>query len=185
MKKFILILIAITTIGSTLQAQKVFYTKSGNIDFFSTTPMENIEAKNNQVVSFIKTDKGTLSFGLLVKSFKFKNALMEEHFNENYAESDKFPKAKFKGHIINISEINFYKNGTYNAKINGELTFHGVSQNINISAILTVNGDKLKGTSNFKLVPSDYNISIPNVVKDKIAKEITVKVNIDYEIYKK
>ncbi len=185
MNKYILIFIAFLAIGSTVSAQKTFYTKSGYIGFFSTTPLENIEARNNQVVSFIKTDKGSLSFGLLVKSFKFKNALMEEHFNENYAESDKFPKAKFKGTITNLNEIDFDKDGVYNAEIHGKITFHGVSKEVNVKSTLTVNENKLKGKSTFYLKPSDFNIDIPSVVRAKIAKEITINVDIDYKIYKK
>lgn len=185
MKKYILVFIAFIAIVTSSSAQKTFFTKSGYIGFFSTTPMENIEAKNNQVVSFIKTEKGSLSFGLLVKSFKFKNALMEEHFNENYAESDKFPKAKFKGTITNLSEIDFDKNGTYNAKVEGKIKFHGVNKNVTIDAKLIVNEDNLKATSTFYLKPSDFDIAIPSVVKEKIAKEITVNVDIDYKIYKK
>ncbi len=185
MKKYIFIYIAFLAISSSLSAQKTFYTKSGYIGFFSTTPLENIEAENNQVVSFIKTDKAAVSFGLLVKSFKFKNALMEEHFNENYAETDKFPKAKFKGKITNISDIDFDKNGTYNADVSGKIKFHGVTKDIDIKAKLTVDGDELKAISTFFLKPSDFDIKIPSVVREKIAKEITVKVDVEYKIYKK
>ncbi len=185
MKKYILIFIAFLAISAGLSAQKTFYTKSGYIEFFSTTPLENIEAKNNQVVSFIKTDKGTVSFGLLVKSFKFKNALMEEHFNENYAETDKFPKAKFKGTITNLSDIDFGKNGTYDANISGKIKFHGVTKDIDIKAKLTVDRDELIANSTFYLKPSDFDIAIPSVVREKIAKEMTIKVDVDYEIYKK
>ncbi len=168
----------------SMNAQKTFYTKSGYIGFFSSTPLENIDARNNQVVSFIKTADGSLNFGLLVKSFKFKNALMEEHFNENYAESDKYPKAKFKGKILNLDEINFDKDGTYNADIEGKLTFHGVTNKIKLKNVkLTVSGDKLKGEATFTAKPEDYKIDIPSVVRGKIAKEITINVKIDYSIY--
>jgi len=185
MKKIILIFIAFIAIGSTVSAQKTFFTKSGYIGFFSSTPLENIEARNNQVVSFIKTEKGAISFGLLVKSFKFKNALMEEHFNENYAETDKFPKAKFKGIITNLSDIDFNKDGTYNAKIKGKLTFHGVTKEVNADGVFVLKGDKLKATSTFYLKPADFDIAIPRIVREKIAKQMTVKVDIDYNIYKK
>ena len=175
----------IISLGSVVNAQKVFFTKSGAIDFFSKTALENVEAKNNQTVSFLKTEKGDLSFGVLMKSFKFKNALMEEHFNENYIESDKFPKAKFKGKITNLSEIDFDKNGNYKANIEGELSMHGVTNKISTNANLIIEGDKIKATSTFKAKPADYKIIIPAIVREKIAKEITVNVNIDYKLYKK
>ena len=180
---FIIFLFAITVVSN---AQKIFYTKSGYVGFFSSTPLENIDARNNQVVSFLKTGDGSLNFGLLVKSFKFKNALMEEHFNENYAESDKYPKAKFKGKILNIDEIDFDKPGKYTAKVEGKLTFHGVTNPIKLDDVqLEVDGVEVKGKATFKVKPEDYNIKIPSVVRGKIAKEITVKVDMDYKLYKK
>ncbi|HEB61958.1 MAG TPA: YceI family protein [Bacteroidetes bacterium] len=186
MKQITLSIVAFLVFTLSLSAQKTFYTKSGYIGFFSSTPLENIDARNNQVVSFLKTADGSLNFGLLVKSFKFKNALMEEHFNENYAESDKYPKAKFKGKILNLNDIDFDKNGTYIANIEGKLTFHGVTNKIKLNNVkLIVSGDKLKGKVSFKVKPEDYKIEIPAVVKGKIAKEITIKVEIDYSIYKK
>ncbi|HHH53235.1 MAG TPA: YceI family protein, partial [Bacteroidetes bacterium] len=112
--------------------------------------------------------------------------LMEEHFNENYAQSYKYPKAKFKGKIVNLEDINFGKDGTYTAKVEGKLTFHGVTNNISLDDVkLTVKGDKLKGEASLKAKPEDYNIEIPSIVRGKIAKEITVKVEIDYSLYKK
>lgn len=186
MKHLTFSIIAFLFLAVSVNAQKTFYTKSGYIGFFSSTPLENIDARNNQVVSFLKTADGSLNFGLLVKSFKFKNALMEEHFNENYAQSDKYPKAKFKGKILNLEDINFGKDGTYTAKVEGKLTFHGVTNNISLDDVkLTVKGDKLKGEASFKAKPEDYNIEIPSIVRGKIAKEITVKVEIDYSLYKK
>ncbi len=186
MKQITLSIVVFLICTLSLNAQKTFYTKSGYIGFFSSTPLENIDARNHQVVSFLKTADGSLNFGLLVKSFKFKNALMEEHFNENYAESDKYPKAKFKGKIVNLSDIDFNNNGTYIAKVEGNLTFHGVTNSIKIDNVnLTVNDNKLSGKASFKVKPEDYNIEIPSVIRDKIAKEITINVEIDYSIYKK
>lgn len=172
-------------ISSSIDAQKIFYTKSGAIDFFSKTALENVEAKNNQTVSFLKTETGDLSFGVLMKSFTFKNALMEEHFNENYIESDKYPKAKFKGKITNLSDIDFNKNGTYKANVEGKLTLHGVTNNIITTADLVIEGDNVTATSTFMAKPADYKVIIPAIVREKIAKEMTVNVNIDYKLYKK
>ena len=185
MKKQIIFLITFLTFAATASAQGTFFTKSGTVEFFSTTPMEDIEATNRQAVGFLKTDQGSISFGVLVKSFKFKNALMEEHFNENYAESDTYPKAKFKGKITNLSEIDFNKNGTYEAQVTGNLSFHGVTQEVTVTSTLTISDDGILAVSTFKLKPEDFNIDIPSIVRSKIAKEITVKLDIDYKLYKK
>src|SRR5437868_4715809 len=93
-----------------LFAQKV-YTKNGNISFFSKSPIENISANNNQVMSVLSVPTGEMQFSVLIKSFHFEKALMEEHFNENYLESNKFPKAIFKGAVLDMSKINLAKDG--------------------------------------------------------------------------
>ncbi len=186
MKKSILTIIVTLFIVFSLNAQKTFFTKSGFIGFFSSTPLENIDARNHQVVSFLKTADGSLNFGVLVKSFKFKNALMEEHFNENYAESDKYPKAKFKGRILHIDNIDFDKDGSNTAVVEGKLTFHGATNTIKLNNVeLIVSGDKLKGKASFLVKPEDYNIEIPAIVRGKIAKEITVNIEIEYNLYRK
>ena len=166
-------------------AQQIIYTKSANIRFYSSTPLENIEAITKEGTSFINTDKGEVIFSLLIKSFRFEKALMEEHFNENYLESDKFPKGSFKGNIINKSEINFAKDGNYTARINGEMTIHGVTKPVNIISALNIKNGKVSGSSSFKIKPADYNIQIPSLVKGKIADVIEVNVNANYEPYKK
>lgn len=185
MKKYVLSLISIALIVSGAFAQNTYFTKSGKIDFFSKATAENIEANNNQVVSTLKTESGELNFGVLVKSFKFKNALMEEHFNENYMESTKFPKATFKGKIDNLSAIDFKKKGSYSANVSGELTIHGVTKDITATAQLEVKDKTIVAVSNIKVKPADYNITIPDLVKDNIAKELSVDINLNYEIYTK
>jgi polyisoprenoid-binding protein YceI len=110
---------------------------------------------------------------------------MEEHFNENYMESDKFPKSTFKGSISNIKDVNFAKDGTYKVSTAGTLTMHGVSKQVTIPATITIKGGKISASSTFMVLLSDYNIAIPSVVKDKIAKDIKITVNCDYELYVK
>jgi hypothetical protein len=162
-----------------VSAQK-FISKNGHIWFYSNTPLETIEAHNQQVVSILDISNGDIAFNLLVKAFTFKRALMQEHFNENYIESDKYPKSSFKGKITNLDNINFRKDGTYNAEISGELTIHGVTKSIKVTGTFEVKGEKITGKSKFEVLPKDYGILIPSVVQNKFAKQMDVNVDITY-----
>lgn len=182
--KYCLLLFAFV-LNSSTQAQDLFYTKSGKIRFFSTTPLEDIEAVNREATSFLNTQTGELQFSVLIKGFKFQKALMEEHFNENYMESDKFPKATFKGSITNLPAVDWGKDGTYTVKLSGDLTIHGVTRKETFDGTLTVKGNSITSNSVFRVKPADYGIKIPAIVSDKIAESIEVTVNAAYEPYKK
>jgi polyisoprenoid-binding protein YceI len=160
-----------------LNAQK-FMTKNGYIGFYSHTPVEDIKGDNNQVASILDASTGEIVFQVLMKSFKFEKALMEEHFNENYAESEKFPKSTFKGKVANLSEVNFAKPGLYKATVSGDLTIHGVTKNISEPGEIEITGNGVNARSKFVIIPEDYNIQIPSVVRENIAKEITVTVDV-------
>lgn len=165
-----------------VQAQK-YMTKNGNIKFYSETPMETIEATNNQVNAALDTQTGDLVFKILIKSFVFPKALMQEHFNENYLESDKFPNAMLKGRVTNLSVIDFSKEGTYEALIEGDLTIHNVTKKISEKGTFTVKaGDKIHGNSKFNVKPADYEIKIPGAVVNNIAE--TIEVTVDIELSK-
>ena len=181
-KTTIIIIIALFNI--TASAQK-YFTRSGRIVFFSKAPVENIEATNNEVSSILDTQKGDVVFIVLVKSFKFKKALMEEHFNENYMESNTFPKADFKGAITNLSTINFSKDGTYPATVKGDLTIHGVTKNVELPGTVTVAQGMIVAHSKFSVKVKDYNIKIPSTVINNIAETIDITVDCKYEPYKK
>ncbi len=176
-------IIAILLIGMTVtisvQAQK-YMTKNGNIKFYSETPIETIEATNNQVNSALDSKTGDLVFKVLIKSFQFEKALMQEHFNENYMESDKFPNSTFQGKVTNLSSIDFTKEGSYDATIEGDLTIHGVTKKISAKGTFTVKaGDKVHGFSKFNVKPSDYDIKIPELVVKNIAESIEVTVDVE------
>lgn len=166
-------------------SQDKFISKKGHIWFFSHTPVENIEAHNNESAMVLDVKTGDISVQLLMKSFKFQRALMEEHFNENYIESSKFPKGEFKGKIKNITEIDFSKNGSYKVTVEGNLTMHGVSKNISEKGTIEVKDGKLMVKAKFTVIPRDFAISIPDLVKDKIAKSMEVNVDVTLELYKK
>jgi polyisoprenoid-binding protein YceI len=153
-------------------------TKTGFIGFYSKTSLEDIKAENNQVYAVLDPASHHLAFALLVKGFIFPKELMQEHFNENYAESDKYPKATFSGTCS--GDLDLTKEGTYQVVIKGDLTFHGVTKPLETTAQIGVRKDKVSAASAFKLKPEDFNIAIPGIVRDKIAPEISVKVQADW-----
>ena len=176
MKKLLFLGFLSFLVISTINAQK-FYTKNGKISFFSSASMENIEAHNRSVSTVVDAGTGDVQFSVLMKGFEFKKALMQEHFNEKYVESDKFPKSSFTGKIVNNGDIRYAVNGTYNAQVKGKLTIHGVTREVDIPGTITVTDGKLSIRSTFNVLVADYNISIPKIYKDNIAKSIRVSVD--------
>ena len=180
MKRIIFLLGVSFAVLNTSAAQN-YFTKNGMLSFFSKSALENITAVNNQVVSVLNTTTGETKFSAIIKGFKFKKALMQEHFNENYMESDKYPKATFSGTITDPGKISFTKDGDYNVNVSGDLAMHGVTKKISAPTTITVRSGKLTGTSTFTVLLADYNISVPKLVENNIAKSIEIKVNCSYE----
>ena len=178
MKRLIFLLI-LSCLLFTANAQK-YMTKNGFIGFFSHTSMEDVKADNNQVNSILDISTGDLVFQVLIKSFHFERALMEEHFNENYMESEKFPTATLKGKIINLASVDFSKSGTYDVTVEGYLTRRDVTNKISTKGTLEVVSGGINANSKFKIVPEDYKIQIPGVVRDKINKDLEVTVSMKY-----
>jgi hypothetical protein len=164
-----------------LQAQDVYMTRKGQVSFFSKTAMENIDAVNNEVASALNLQTGEVGFSILIKGFHFERALMEEHFNENYMESDQIPKASFKGRIDNIAAVNISKDGSYAVTAEGDLTIHGITKKVSIPGTVLIKGGQLQLLSRFKIAPKEYNIKIPSLVADKIEEAISVSVDCKYE----
>ncbi|MAY84119.1 MAG: polyisoprenoid-binding protein [Flavobacteriales bacterium] len=160
-------------------AQK-YMTQNGTIQFFSETPVENIEAVNNQVSSVIDMETGNLVFKLLMKAFTFEKALMQEHFNEKYVESEKFPRSTFKGQIKDFDKSK-YTEGKHEVIVVGELTIHGVTQKVEAPGTIEIKGDQLIVNSTFTVEVADYEIKIPSTVSDNIAKTIEIQVEAEYD----
>ncbi len=179
-----LLVLAIALFTMNVNAQ-VYLTRNGKVTFFSYAPLENIEAVNNEVSGILDAKKGELAFAVLIKSFNFKKALMEEHFNENYMESNTYPKASFKGNITDMNKINFTKDGTYQVTINGDLFIHGVTNKIEAAGTITINVGVINASSKFSVKVKDYNIKIPSLVENKIAETIDVTVYCKYDQSKK
>lgn len=175
MKKIFLIASVLIAGGLCVNGQ-TYMTRTGKIDFDATTKSspEKIEAKNNEVACIVDAKTGDLRFQVLIKSFKFERELMQEHFNENYMESDKFPKSEFKGKITNLSEVKFDKSGTYDVKATGKLTIHGVTKDVDVTGFIIVKSNSLILHSKFSVNLSAYNISVPAVVADKVDKSAAI-----------
>ncbi|AMS28148.1 hypothetical protein AEM51_09180 [Bacteroidetes bacterium UKL13-3] len=174
MKKSILTIasIAFMTIGAKAQ---LFSTSTGNIYFFSKTPVENIEAKSLQTLSVLNVATKELVFRVTNTTFKFPNKLMEEHFNEKYIESEKYPNSTFKGKIN--EDIDLTKDGDYQVTVSGKLNIHGVEQDRTIPGTISVKDGAITLLSEFKVKEVDHKIQIPKLVLAKIAEEIDVKVD--------
>jgi hypothetical protein len=164
-------------LATAIHAQGKFYTKSGKISFFSSTALEDIAAINKNVIAVLDPKTGDLQFAALMKGFEFKKALMQEHFNADYVESDKFPKAEFKGQIANNSDVKYSADGNYTVKVKGKLTIHGVSQDVETSGTVTVKEGKPTLSSTFNVLVADYDITIEKLYQDNIAKSIKVTVD--------
>lgn len=162
-----------------IHAQK-YITKNGFISFYSETPIETIQAANNQVNAALDAETGAMVFKVLMKSFEFPKALMQEHFNENYVESDKYPNSTFVGKVTNFKDIDFSREGTYDAMVEGELTIHNVTRKISEKGTFIVKSqDNVQGKCKFNVKVEDYDIRIPRAVVANIAETIEVTVDID------
>lgn len=162
---------------STSQSQSVFVTNNGSAKFFSTAPLEDIEANNDKVFSLLDVKKKSIGVSILIKAFEFEKKLMQEHFNENYLESDKYSKAHFFGTI----NFNLPREGSYTeGNVSGEITIHGVKKPIDIPVRIEKNGDSYSLNSVFKIRVKDFRIKIPKVVVRNIAEVVEVSFKLNY-----
>lgn len=178
MKRLLLLLLLLLPEGPPAHAQGRYLTKTGLVSFFSASPIENIEARNQQVAAMLDLGTSQLAFSMLVKGFVFKRTLMQEHFNENYMESDKFPKATFAGHFVGLDASQLATAGPHPAQVEGDLTLHGVTHRIQVPATVELRGRQLLAQATFSVASADYNIEIPLLVRNNIAKIISVHVDL-------
>lgn len=168
------LMVGVLLLGTVANAQ-VFLTNDGEVSFFSKTPLEDISAVSKKAQGALNIGTGDVLFKIPIKSFKFPNGLMEEHFNENYLESDKFPEATFRGKLN--EKLDLTKDGTYKATAKGQFTLHGVTKERTLEGNITVAGGKASLKSEFGVLLVDHNIERPTVVLMKIAEKIDVKAN--------
>lgn len=184
MKKAVVIL-SFALIQLTGFSQSTYFTRSGHVCFVSHTDIIDIDANNHQVAGFLNIETGKIQFAVLIKSFGFSLATAKEHFNESYMESDKFPKATFKGEILNIDSLDLNKNGICSVRVKGDITIKGITKNIEVKGELTIDNEQINAISEFELSIADFNISVPKLVENKVAKNVQIKVNMNYSMYKK
>ena len=174
MKRFLITLFIFVSTFAT--AQKLTVEKS-KIVFFSDAAIEDITAENKKASGIFNTDNGEIVFSIPVNAFKFAKALMEEHFNEKYMESDKFPKATFQGKVEGFDK----NSNSQSANAIGKLTIHGVTKDVEIPGTITIQGNKLQMNSKFMVKLADYNIAIPQLLWQNIAEQVEVTVDFGFK----
>jgi hypothetical protein len=173
-------LIAFILVSNFVFSQKMS-TRTGETKFEASMPtFEEVAGTNNTVSCVFETSTSEFASLVLVKSFKFKSPLMEEHFNENYMESTTFPKSTFKGKVLSFE----YSQLTATAKsydLEGDLTIHGVTKKIKTKILLSLKNGNVIATGSFTVKPTDYNIEIPSLVKKKISENVKISFNFNLE----
>ncbi len=176
-KTVLLLAVALLTFSFEAQAQDRYVSSKTHIKFFSTTPVEDIEANNYASVSTIDPNTGVVVFSVPIQSFEFEKAMMQEHFNnEHFLESSVYPKSKFKATILNLDEIDFKKDGEYQAEIEGEMTIKDLTNSLKESGTITIVDQTLTVNAVFDLVLADYGITFneSEMVSKKIAKSVQI-----------
>jgi len=171
----------LASISNFTFSQNRYYTKTGTISFTAGTSTEDIDAINKSVTSIFDTSTGEIEFAVLIKGFEFRRGLMQEHFNENYLESEKFQKSIFKGKFDDASKINFKKDGTYSTMVTGILEIHNVKKDVKVSGNISVEKGTISSTATFNILLEDYDIKIPEAVKDKISPTVSIKMYCTYK----
>lgn len=183
MKKITILIAAIMlSISVLVDAQARFISRSGHINFFSTTPAEDITADNFNVTSTMNTETGEVMFSVPMQSFEFEKSLMQRHFNQRkFLHTKEYPHARFQGRIINLDEIDFDTNGVYDADIEGQMTIRGETQEIKEPGTVTVDGNKVTAKSKFNVRLEDYGITFSGgKPASNIADVVEVTVNTEY-----
>ncbi len=179
---------ALTIMALAFKAEnKVFFqNQAGEIKFFSSAPLEDITALNHKSSALLKTQDGSITVKVPIRAFEFEKDLMYEHFLEKkYMWAEKYPEAELKGTITNISEIDFNKNGEYDAHMKGNLTIRGISKEYSVVGKIIVNDNNVKCNSKFIVKLEDHEVPIPKMVTENIAETVEVTVNLDMNIYEK
>ena len=180
MKYITIILLA--WIGMIQAGQDIYVSKNARISLYSSAPIEDIKAATSSGGSVYNPSTGELDFSVNIKSFTFEKELMQEHFNSDYMESDKFPKATFKGTIQ--EHVDITKDGIYPITVNGDLTVHGVTQKRIIPGTISVKSGVISMSSEFIVKCADHHITIPSIVFHNIAESIKMNVSATYIPYK-
>lgn len=166
-----------------VMAQPTMVCRTARIQFKASTPLEKITATNNNGLALLDPASGKLEIVVLLKSFQFPNALMQDHFNDNYVESDRFPKAKFQGQLVDLP-FKWFLQDQWDGWAVGTLELHGKSQVVKIPVQLNKQKNNWSGQAQFVLQPEQYDIVIPALVRDKIAKAVDIQVQVLFPLLK-
>ncbi|WP_262249127.1 YceI family protein [Parapedobacter soli] len=160
------------------EAQGLLIDKASRISFFSEAPLENIAAVTEKAASALDTGSCEIAFKVTINTFAFKKRLMQEHFNENYMESDRFPHATFNGKIQ--EPVDWHRDGTYLVTVVGTLDIHGVGKQYTVPATITVRGESIMAVAKFNVRVADHDVKIPRIVIKNIAEVVEVDVSATY-----
>ena len=174
----LLLVILVAVPVTSLHAQK-YISKESMVSFFSEAPLENIQAENTAASSIFNLETGEIVFSVPIRGFKFPKSLMQKHFNENYMESEIYPKSTFMGKVTGYREVA----GSYSAKATGELSIHGVTKSVEMSGDLVIAQGEITISTTFPVKLEDYNIKIPRILFSNIAEVVEVKVEFIYKPY--
>ncbi len=169
-------------LSTQLVTGQKYFSKTGKISFYSDAPLEKIEAHNTSASTVIDVATGSMEWAVLIQGFQFEKSLMQEHFNENYMESTTFPKAKFKGKIDNLSRVNFDQDGEYPVNVSGQLELHGVTKPITSQGTIIIRRGLISAKGKISVLVADYDIEIPKLVADNIAKKVDIVIQADYQL---
>jgi hypothetical protein len=168
-------------LGFTQDPEKLWLTRTAEIQFSSDAPLELIEAKSVNVTGIIRPSDGSFAFSVLNESFDgFNSPLQQEHFYENYMETERFSRSSFSGEII--EQIDFSKPGVHNVRCKGKLDVHGIAQTRIIEAELEITDERIYLSSSFTVLLEDHNIRIPKIVNQKISEEINISISAEMEL---
>ena len=177
MKNLTSLLVVLAGLSSAAaQAQTKFQTQTGTISFFSSTPLEDISAKSTQARAVVDAAAGHVAFTVPIRSFVFPHGLMQDHFNENYMESDKYPRATFAGAVLGWNAATLAAAGPHPVQVEGNLTIHGVTRRVKVPGTLEQQNGRLLLNAKFPVMPADYGIEVPSLIREHIAKTVDVTV---------
>jgi polyisoprenoid-binding protein YceI len=156
-----------------------YFSDQNHVSFFSEAPLENIEAHTYNARSIFDMETGKIAFTIPIRTFEFEKSLMQQHFNEKFMESGKYPRAKFTGVVEKYKK----DQGKQAVEAKGEIEIHGVTQEISVPGEMEINGNQIKITTKFPLKVADFEIKIPQVVSRNIAETVDVTLEFNYEPY--
>ena len=172
-----LVLLCLSLAGAgSARAQSKYLTRAGRVTFFSASVMEDIEARNEEAAAVVDLATAQLAFSIPIRAFKFKRTLMQEHFNESYMESEKFPKSTFSGKFIDLSPETLQMPGPHQVQVEGDLTIHGVTKRVTVPASLEIKEGRILAFALFTIAPADYGVAVPLLVRDHIGKVVSIRV---------